>query len=384
MLSGYVTAGLVFFSCACFAQVLIPDNPDQVLTPGNCPLFNYKLDSWNGFPAGHSSLTTGWVYYNAMSDEFDGTLNTGLWSVFDDDCHSMSPRAYFRNTPDNVKTEQGQLKLKVKHETNGFSCDSTTVFYSSGYIGSIPTIQYGYIEIMCYLPNELSLNPAFWLFGQDDPYYYDEIDVFEKFLEEKVSNQNLMNNFYHNLDRPGTLKLSKTLAFPSSFVGDTIVFAIEWLPEELNYYINGTLVSPVRYSSDAAYYNDTKSVYTCTDFKYALPQWVQLSLALNTAIDTLPDPVESFTVFYLRSYKLREGYASEYWPSAFSMTDPYIFRVHQSLRLGGVGHTAIIPADENITVWARDSILLDKGFQVSGGTQFTARTIVTQDSLFIP
>jgi len=105
---------------------------------------------------------------------------------------------------------------------------------------------------------------------------------------------------------------------------------------------------------------------------------------LNTAIDTLPDPVESFTVFYLRSYKLREGYASEYWPSAFSMTDPYIFRVHQSLRLGGVGHTAIIPADENITVWARDSILLDKGFQVSGGTQFTARTIVTQDSLFIP
>ena len=65
------------------------------------------------------------------------------------------------------------------------------------------------------------------------------------------------------------------------------------------------------------------------------------------------------------------------------MSDPYIFRVHKKLRLGGAGRTAFINTSTNITLWAKEEIVFEKGFEVSAGTPFTARRIDTDPQLFI-
>ena len=92
---------------------------------------------------------------------------------------------------------------------------------------------------------------------------------------------------------------------------------------------------------------------------------------------------EYFEIDYYRTYKLQEGFNYQYWPNSFSVLDSDLFKVNKSLKLGGdISHTAIIPSGENITVWAKESIILDKGFTLNPNTIFNARVIKTDAELF--
>ncbi|MBC8315018.1 MAG: family 16 glycosylhydrolase [Bacteroidales bacterium] len=306
----------------------------------------------------------------------------------------MSPSAYFSNSLENVKVESGKLKLKIV-ERDPFVCTyynnqtpvTKTYYYSGGWVATQNPIHYGYIEMKCYLPADIALYPCFWMYGTIWPYQmtdYDEIDVFEKSLYIP-SNSMLMQNFYHDTGLPTWNKLCQTLEFNQSYVGQENIFAVEWLPEEIHFYINGNLTSSIKYTTNSCYYNypnPDNSYYTCTEFKYATPQKFQISLSLNLEANPNPLLTQGFEIDYIRSYKLTEGYNYEFWPASFSMSNPDMFKVHKSVRLGGPGHSAIIPPGVNITLWGKEGIILDQGFTLSPGTDFTARTIKTDPDLF--
>lgn len=354
----------------------------------------YWLDKdkhYDNVPTNILPITTGWIEYAPFTDEFDSLDNT-KWVIIND-THSMSPNAYFSNSIDNVDTINGKLLLKAKMLSSPYLIGGNFYNYSSGYICSIDTIRYGYIEMKCKLPSNIALAPCFWLCGIKgqnsypfNGYEYDEIDVFELFLPDnnfdtdiEDIDKSLMHNFYHNLDGPLTTKscLRQKISFTNSFLNQDIIFAVEWLPEEIHYYVNGHITKSVKYADMNSGWVHNDSDFTCTNFLNAIGQRFQISLSVNRLIETYPDVSQAFEIDYVRSYKLEEGFDYEYWPSSFSMSDPNMFKVHKSIRLGGNGHTATIPQNENITIWATDGIVLDNGFTVVGNTIFTARNIAT-------
>ncbi|MFH1295680.1 MAG: family 16 glycosylhydrolase [Bacteroidota bacterium] len=303
----------------------------------------------------------------------------------------MSPSAYFSNSPENIKVDSGKLKLYIA-QTDSFeytyNSNQKTYTYSGGWIASKYPIHYGYIEMKCYLPEEIALYPCFWMYGTIWPSQmtdYDEIDVFEKSLEY-WSNSRLMQNFYHDTELPTWNKLCQTLNFNQSYVGQETIFAVEWLPEEIHFYINGNLTTSIKHTTNSCYYKypnyPDNSYYTCTEIRYAVPQKFQISLSLNLAANPNPSLAQGFEIDYIRSYKLTEGFNFEYWPNSFNLNDPDMFKVHQSIRLGGGGHSAVIPTGVNVTFWGRDSIVLDQGFTLSAGTDFIVRNIKTDPDLF--
>jgi beta-glucanase (GH16 family) len=352
-----------------------------------------KTNSYGAFPASNTEITTGWTSYAPFTDEFT-YFDSNKWEKKNSHCHSMSSYAFFSSSSNNVFIQSGKLILKAKQESTPTECClwgdpdlCSDYYYSSGYVVSKNTIRYGYIEIKCYLPTNIALDPCFWMYGMqggfppDPNYRYDEIDVFEKKLPPNHSNYTLMQNFYHNIHDDGSngtvSKLTQNIAFTTPFVGQWVTFAVEWLPEEINFFTNGHLTKAVKFAEENSGQVNPNSDFTCTNFLDAIGQKFQISLSVNSLISTYTDVNQGFEIEYVRSYKLVEGFNYEYWPSSFSITDPNMFKVHKNIRLGGTGKTAVIPQDENITVWATDGITLDKGFTVSGNTTFTARNIVT-------
>ncbi|MCK9423732.1 MAG: glycoside hydrolase family 16 protein [Bacteroidales bacterium] len=361
-----------------------------ILKAQDCPEFFQKDSPPINFPTNLKARTSGWEQFDAFSDDFLGyPLNQSKWTVKNNYC-SANPTevvSFASSSVDNVIVEQERLKLKAKHLSQSYLCEGRNYNYSGAYVGTVNKFQYGYIEVKCSLPTDLALNPCFWLYSYNNEIsQYDEIDVFEKYiLSPGPSNIQMMQNFYHNLPPySGTSKLSWNIDFTQPISGSETIYAIEWLPEELHYYINGNLITSVRYSTAPSMYNSLESPWTCTDFIYAIPQWIQFTFAVNWTVNQNSNLSVGFEIDYIKSFKLREDNSIlEFWPSYFSMNYPGMFSVHKSIRLGGNGHTAIIPPFQNITVWAKDSIILDKGFTVEGNTEFTARTIKTQPALFI-
>ncbi|HNW74849.1 MAG TPA: family 16 glycosylhydrolase [Bacteroidales bacterium] len=316
-----------------------------------CPTWIGKYRPDSPFPSNNQTRTSGWVQLNAFSDEFDGTqINSTKWGVHNNYCHSMSINAYFSNDPYNVHLENGALHLKAKLLNNPVSCTyngnvTQDYPYSSGYVYSLGKIRYGYFEILCDLPYNLGLNPCFWLYGNSAIGKDDEIDVFEKDLSNN-ENYILLENVYGGAAYPPHRDLAQRFDFTTPFVGSDRVFAGEWLPQEINFYINGVLISSVNYTTipDDV---DAKNPFTCTDFRYAEPMQILLSLSVNPFIIPNSNPSEEWVIKYVKSFKLVDGGNTNYWPNAFNITDQYLLQVNKSLRLGGEQKTAIIPPNIN-------------------------------------
>lgn len=345
----------------------------------------------------------GWSFWTPTSDEFNSAiLDRNKWDVAGQSgllCHSMSTYAYFKDDPTNVYLANGRLILKVKPDTP-YLCDSHYHNYSSGYIMSKlvnnggPDFHFGLIQLKCKLPNEVGLEPSFWTYGGVWPgnymTRYDEIDVLEKIVElssNKIFRQSLLRNIFPNPPNQNHISQveCKQLEYSTPYTGTEFVITVEWFPTEINFYMNGHWTNTFKYSSDPSSispnnYPGPRSEFTCVDFTYACKQGIQLSLSL-----TSPNPVnlsEGFEVDWIRSYKLVQG-ISTYWPTAVSLNDPELTTVHSTVIFGGVNHNGNIPPYSNITVWATNSITLDKGFTLQPNCTFEMRRIDSDPDLLI-
>jgi len=365
-----------------------------------CSKETWELDEMGSMSEAKSS---GWVFWPETSDEFnDSTLDRTKWDVAGQDglyCHAMSPFAYFRDDTSLVRLENGRLLLKCKSDTT-YYCDGDDHNYSSGYVLSKeansegPLFHFGLIQLKCKFPNEMGLEPCFWTYGAVWPANYmtryDEIDVIEKIFKLPSNNifrQSLWRWIFPN--PPDIFHLRhvecKQLVYPTPYTGTDFIITLEWLPTEINFYLNGHWTNTYKYTTDPSAIspnspNGPRSEFTCVDFTYACKQGIQLSLSLTSA-----NPVDlsnGFEVDWIRSYKLAPG-DSLYWPATVSLNDPELTRVHTTITIGGANHNGAIPANSDITMWASNSIILDKGFVLQPNCAFELRRIDTDPDLLL-
>jgi beta-glucanase (GH16 family) len=202
-------------------------------------------------------MTTGWIPFPAFTDEFSGgpDVDRSKWDV-SNECHGMSPAAYFKDSRDNVWISNDQLHLKAKQDDH-LTCTVDTIKYemdySSGFVKSKYQIQYGYLEFSCSFPSEMKLNPSIWVEGsrwENGGFVEkDEIDVMEYLRQDPVNNE-FTQNFGHNMTLADEKGQNKNIVFDQPFVNHDLVFGVEWLPNEIHFYINGRISESVRYTTN--------------------------------------------------------------------------------------------------------------------------------------
>lgn len=350
-----------------------------------------------------SYKSTGWVPDIRFTDDFNvGPYpDPNMWNNLPQGkCNNLSDMAYFKNT--NCTISDGKLHLICQPDEED-ECNGRKLNNSSGWIGTQQRARYGYFEIECVMPTFLIVQPCFWLFGEEGenptpnftsptPYLYDEIDVNECITEDWHINRIYRNNLYHHQYFFGYNHIYEngyllTIPYESELRGRTIVFAVEWFPYEVNFYIDGDVHTSFRFTDDEGKVSPinwpwgSPSEYVCTLFQNAIGQWIQLSFALREHTDrTLTYDIE-----YLHAYKLVDGGDDFYWPDFLHLKDPTLSQVHSSIKIGGDNkHLGRIPSDSHINLWATDNILLDKGFECSSESSFTARVIKVSDDCFLP
>lgn len=336
-------------------------------------------------PGNNIPITPGWRKYTPFSDDFEGNqLDTDIWIVKDSLVHPNHSNVGYTNSPSNVHVENGKLYLTLTHNTEGkvfpFQGGTTVPTYLSGWISTNHRIRYGYLETKCYLPSNHKYWPCFWTLNSNSQTYV-EVDVFERKAINGVAvpDKLLQNCYAANLGQRSDL--TQILTFPQFITGDSLVFGVEVLPNELVYYINGRVTSHVKY--DETLFNDWNT-YTCTDILELHHMKLILSFTCHTSDNDPLLPEQSTWFDYVNSYKLERGDAETYHPTTFIPSDEST-KVYPHVILGGTGCTANV--NTSTAIWAEQDIVLDKGFELSANTPFSARVIsvpnTTHSDLYI-
>ena len=71
---------------------------------------------------------------------------------------------------------------------------------------------------------------------------YGEIDVYEVARDYDMSTS-YKSNYHRDLGQSTQSSLLQPIELDDTFIGKENVFAVEWLPEELNFYLNGRIRS---------------------------------------------------------------------------------------------------------------------------------------------
>lgn len=177
-------------------------------------------------------------YELVFQDEFDGnTLDTSKWSTqfYWGRTHNTHYMTYFSR--DVFQVSNGKLRIKAEKR------QGSKPEYNGGVITSFESfgLRYGYFEIRAKLPKGKGLWPAFWL-GPTSKDWPPEIDIVELLGHEP--NKVYMTHHWKNAS--GKHKYRQTAYTGPDFSTNYHVFAAEWTPTEIVWYIDGI----ERYRSD--------------------------------------------------------------------------------------------------------------------------------------
>lgn len=237
---------------------------NSVINFGTLPLANYKtfaadvtgdrradliaLDYASGrllvWPFNGSNLTAAIQFgmvpsWNlAFADEFSGTsLNLSNW----DTKFKWGARSLALNPAvgpelqcymdDAVSVSGGTLRLRASNTPS--TCENGNLAFRSGMVSSHKTqfYTYGYYEIRARFPASSGFWPAFWMLPKG-PEQKTEIDIME--------GRGVQNRYVHmNLHAPSGMQPTSFL-FPSTDTFGTYhVYAIDWQPGQIIWYIDG-------------------------------------------------------------------------------------------------------------------------------------------------
>ena len=195
-----------------------------------------------------------------MSEEFnvDGAPNSNLWS-----CEiGLGPdpsnpwgnyeEQYYTDRPQNIKVENGVLKITARREQYMGSSYTSARIISKGKYEK----KYGRIEARIKLPRGKGLWPAFWMLGSniqtapespDNPNtvrwpYCGEIDIMEYLGDSPTK----IFGTVHGPDYSGGESISKNFFLSNSrFDTDFHIFGIEWDENRVNFYVDDMLYHSV-------------------------------------------------------------------------------------------------------------------------------------------
>lgn len=248
-------------------------------------------------------------WYLVWSDEFDGsTINMENWS-YDDPTNGRWNKEIQSYTQNNAYIKDGSLIIEARKEDITEASGEIYNYSSAKLITKgKQSWKYGKFEIRAKMPTGQGIWPAIWMMPEDEPFYgtwpkCGEIDIME--LLGHIPNK--LHGTLHfgepHKESQGTYFLPEG----QSFGDDYHVYAIEWEPGEIRWYIDGELYHTVNdwYSRDP---------YQADDYTYPAPFDQEFFLILNISVGgTWPGYPDETTVFpqqmavdYVRVYQKDE------------------------------------------------------------------------------
>ena len=190
----------------------------------------------------HAQWTQIWA------DEFDqGSLNMDNWEfmIGSGTAYGLpvgwgnEELQYYTNRASNLEVSNGILKITAREESFGGRP------YTSARIRSMGNFEFkwGRVEARMKLPSTSGVWPALWMLPTDSPYggwaSSGEIDIMESV--------NLADRIYGTLHFgagwPQNSSTGGSLANGTDFSQDFHIYALEWDPDQIRWYVDGQLFS---------------------------------------------------------------------------------------------------------------------------------------------
>jgi beta-glucanase (GH16 family) len=209
---------------------------------------------------------------------------------------------YYTSRPQNVQIVNGNLSITALNETYT-GTDGVTRQYTSARLKTAGrfTQRYGRFEARIKLPKGQGLWAAFWMLG--DNYtsvgwpQCGEIDI----MENIGSNPSTILGTLHGPGYSGSAGLTANYSLPSPqlFSDDFHLFAVEWEPTAIRFYVDGVLYK-TRTPADLP---------AGTQWVFDHPFYIILNLAVGGNLPGAPDATtqfpQSMLVDYVRVYELK-------------------------------------------------------------------------------
>ena len=230
MVSKFRKATVTFFFCILFLATLGSDQTPTSLAPDKTQVQNEKWvlvwsDEFNA-PNGSAVDSTKWVFDIGA----DGWGNQEL--------------EYYTDRPQNSHIENGNLVIEARAEKYKGSAGATKDFTSA----RIKTVgkfsrTYGRFEARIQLPSGQGLWPAFWMLGDNiDAVGWPacgEIDIMENIGKEpSVNHGSIHGPGYTGGDG---IEAHTSLAGGKKLSDDFHIYAAEWEPDEVRFYLDDQL-----------------------------------------------------------------------------------------------------------------------------------------------
>jgi len=305
-------------------------------------------------------------------DNFNDTLNTNIWKVFDNfDHYGESSTVHIAS---NVYINDGTLVLRAKKEdyccphqhVGQWGCKKqwqTGVCYK--YTGAWIETQTpgwydtpsGYIEARIKMTYTPGVGYAFWTFARELSYSNPaEIDIFETMVPEmKQAKNNIATNVhtcYKNAPPGCKESLSRNYSLPNSDYTDWHIYAVEWDATKITWYVDGTVIRTI-------------PNHNLDDFGNSIVDPVRIILGAHV------DPKKTNATYlehymYVDHVKVYQLKCSDKVVNEISDFGTYCYTVKKSITLSGA---TTIPAGSNISLRATDYIELKSGFEVPLGAK---------------
>jgi beta-glucanase (GH16 family) len=240
------------------------------------------------------------------SDEFngpDGSLpDPAKWNVVNSGSgFGNNELEYYTNRPVNIHQEKGNLVITVRKETYA-GTDGLSRAYTSARIETRGLFhqKYGRIEARIKLPAGQGIWPAFWMLGNNFALVKwptcGEIDIMEHVGYEP----SVVHGSLHGEGYSGEHPLTGMFTLPNQarFSEDFHLFAVEWEPREIRFYVD-----------DILYETQTvDSIPSNRRWAFDHPFFLLLNVAVGGDWAGPPDTTTSFPVSmvvdYVRVYRL--------------------------------------------------------------------------------
>jgi beta-glucanase (GH16 family) len=233
------------------------------------------------------------------ADEFtqaDGTSPDPSKWAFDTGATGWGNRElqYYTSRTDNVRVEQGQLVIEAKRESH-LGSD-----YTSGRLKTLGkrTWTFGRIEARIKIPRTQGIWPAFWMLGANIETARwptcGEIDIMENIGREP----GIVHGTLHGPGYSGGSGIGgpSTLPGGGAFADDFHVYAVEWTPTQITWFVD-----------DRRYFSVTPSSLPAgAKWVFDQPQFILLNVAVGGNWPGYPDAAtvlpQRMIVDYVRVY----------------------------------------------------------------------------------
>lgn len=177
-------------------------------------------------------------------DEFDGAaLDASKWTIVTGgNGFGNHELEYYTARPENLRLENGMLVIRtVKESYTG--PDGVTRDYTSARLHTEGkfTQRYGRFEARIEIPAGQGMWPAFWMMGDEPQRWPDrgEIDIMENIGKEPAT----VHGTIHGPGYSGAKGIGKPFSLPGAgkFADDFHIYAVEWEPETIRWYVDDTL-----------------------------------------------------------------------------------------------------------------------------------------------